>query len=94
MPDPNLNQALHMLVGSTYTEQLSQPGGRLERCLNRGATNDEIIEELYLASFCRFPTPDERQGLLGLIAGYESRVAACEDLIWALVSAREFASNH
>ena len=94
MADSNLNQALHMLVGTTYTAGLSQPGGRVDRGLKKGATDAEIMEELYLASFCRFPTTDERHAVQALIAGYDSREIAFEDLIWALVSAREFASNH
>ena len=28
---PNLAQALHMLAGSTYTEKISQKGGRVDR---------------------------------------------------------------
>ena len=90
----NLGQALHMLVGSTYTERLAQPGGRIDVCFKNAATDDEIIEELYLAAFGRLPTVREHQEVIGLVSSYESRETAFQDFVWALVSAREFAFNH
>src|SRR5262249_28137670 len=46
----SLSQALHMLVGSTYTEKLSKERSRVDRLLQSGASNEQIVEELYLAS--------------------------------------------
>ena len=91
---PNLFQALHMLVGSTYTEKLSKEGGRLGRLLQTGASDREIIEELFLAALSRLPTEGEQAELQEMIAHRPARRATLEDLVWALVSSREFAYNH
>src|SRR5207244_6567069 len=88
---PNLGQALHMLAGSTYTEKISQKGGRVDRLLTSGASNQQAIEELYLAALCRLPTERERTDLDELIRRQPTRKQALEALNWALVSSREFA---
>jgi len=103
---PNLLQALHILVGSTYTEELRRKGGRIDRLVAGGVSNQEIIEEFYLTALSRFPLEDEVADLEGLFGDRSSIVTdgffdrndlrrdVVEDLIWALISSREFAYNH
>jgi hypothetical protein len=103
---PNLTQALHLLVGSTYANGLSKDGGRIGQLIRRGASNREMIEELYFATLSRSPTEDERSQLQHLLrqrssivekaifAGNEVRRQAIENLLWALLASREFAHNH
>jgi hypothetical protein len=91
---PNLGQALHMLAGGTYTEKISQKGGRVERLLTSGASNQQAIEEVYLAALCRLPGARERTELDDLIRRQPTRKEALEALMWALISSREFAYNH
>ncbi|MSO24091.1 MAG: DUF1553 domain-containing protein, partial [Acidobacteria bacterium] len=90
----NLTQALHMLVGSTYTGKLSQPGGRIDQLLKRGATDREIVEEFYLAALARFPVEEELPGLQTLIKQSSSRREGLQDFVWSVLSSREFAENH
>jgi len=92
--EPNLNQALHVLVGTTYTDKLLKPGSRLERLIQRGASNRETIRELYLAALSRFPGAREEEELEQLIARNQSRNQALGYLLWGLVTSREFAYNH
>jgi hypothetical protein len=91
---PNLGQALHMLAGSTYTQKISQKGGRVDRLLSSGASNKQAIEELYLVALARLPTERERAELDKLIRRQPPRKEAMEALTWALISSREFAYNH
>ena len=90
----NLSQALHILVGSTYNRKLGRPGGRLEGLLERQASDREAIEELYLAALSRFPTEEESNRLTALVGSHPQRGEALEDLLWALITSREFAENH
>ena len=90
----NLSQALHILVGSTYSRKLGRPGARLEALLNSRASDREAIDELYLAAFSRFPSEEERSRLAALVQSHPQRGEALEDLLWALISSREFAENH
>ena len=91
---PNLAQGLHMWAGSTYNAKISQPGGRVDRLLQARASYEEIIDELYLAAFCRFPTVQKRTRLEERMQEASSRREALEALVWALISSREFAYNH
>ena len=91
---PNLAQALHMWVGSTYSEKLARREGRLNRLLESGASDQKVIEELYLAALSRLPVGREQAELERMITQQPSRREAIEDLLWALVSSREFACNH
>ena len=91
---PNLSQALHMLVGSTYNDKLWTEGARVHEMYRAGAGNQKIIEELYLAGLSRFPLSQEAAELEGLIEQTPSREQALRDLQWALISSREFAENH
>ncbi len=102
----SLAQALHALVGSTYTENLSAVGGRIDRLLKADASNQELLEELYLGALSRFPSRKERAEVLELLRGQSdivehlffqestARREAAENLLWALITSREFAHNH
>ena len=92
--EASLAQALHMLAGSTYTAKLSKAGGRLDRLLKSGASDRQIIEELSLVARSRFPTAEEQAALEEMIRRRPSRREALEDLMWGLITSREFAYNH
>ena len=96
--EANVEQGLHLLAGPTYTSKLSKKGGRIDRFLESGASDREIIEELSLAGRSRFPTPREQAALESMIEtrikGGSSRRQALEALLWGLVASREFAYNH
>jgi hypothetical protein len=94
-PEPNLPQALHMFAGPTYTNKISQKGGRLDQLIEKGASDEEIIVEFYLAALSRLPEQDEKQELLRVLGQRSARRAETLDrLIWAILSSREFAYNH
>lgn len=91
---PNLKQALHVLVGSTFNETLWNEGARVYDLYESGASDNKIIEELYLAALTRYPTAAEFRDLKGLIAKAASREEGLRHLQWGLLSSREFAENH
>ena len=92
--EASLGQALHRLVGKTYTRKLSAEGGRLDRLLREQTSDGQVIEELYLSALSRFPAPGEKQELQQALASALSRREALEDLTWAIIATAEFASNH
>lgn len=91
---PNLSQALHMLVGKTYTDKISQKGSRLDRLVENEASHRMVIQELYLAALSRFPSAAEQSELEGVLREKSSKREAWEDLLWSLISSREFSFNH
>ena len=92
--EPNLAQALHALAGPTYTEKIGQKGGRVDRLIESGASNEKAVEELYLAALGRLPTERERTDLDALIRRQDTRREALAALTWALLNSRAFAYNH
>jgi hypothetical protein len=90
----SLGQALDMLAGSAYNEKLMSKGSRLSRLLETGAPDGKILEEFYLAALGRFPRNEETADLGELLKSKAARQEAIEDLVWALISSREFAENH
>jgi hypothetical protein len=94
-PQPNLLEALAMLAGPTYTSKITEPGGRLDRLLKSGASNEQVIDEFYLAALTRIPTAREKAELLTFLDHRSARRSeALARLGWALISSREFAYNH
>ena len=93
-PEPTLLQSLHRLAGPTYTTRLAGEGSRVERLMLKGLTDRQIIEDLYLSAFSRFPTEGEIVELQWMISQRFPRLEGYESLIWALISSREFVYNH
>ena len=90
----NLGEALDMLAGPVYNEKLSAASGRLERLRKSGKTDQEILEEFYLAAFTRLPDAAEVSTVKGLIEKRGSPEEGLKDFVWAVLCSREFAENH
>jgi hypothetical protein len=52
------------------------------------------VEEIYLWSVSRPPTPDELQTCLDYLKGSASAQKGLEDVMWSLLNGREFLLNH
>jgi hypothetical protein len=85
-----LAQAFQMISGPAVQEMLTEPNNRVGQLLTAGKSDDAIIDELYLAALSRYPSPRERQAWRKLLADAADRRAACEDLQWGVVNAKEF----
>jgi len=62
--------------------------------LESGKTDDQVVEELYLASLSRWPTATEKQTALRDFEFGKDRTKAAQDLQWALLNGVEFVLNH
>jgi hypothetical protein len=71
-----------------------QENGRLHKLLNRDPhlSNEQIVEELFLACLSRFPRPNEKE--IGIKTLRERHSAGLEDLAWSLINKPEFILNH
>lgn len=103
--DPSIAQALHVINGDTLNKKLSDPGGNVALFLKLGLSDARILEHVFLSAFSRYPTPQERETLLAELgkvrrvsgsaeARLEARRQALEDLLWALLTSKEFLFNH
>jgi hypothetical protein len=89
-------QVLHLSNGGTINEKLAAKGNRLDAMLAGGMTNEQIIEEAYLAALARFPSDAERAELVAAMgdASAADRRQIVEDLYWGILSSKEFLFNH
>ena len=89
-PDATMTQSLHLMNSRELDNRIRSDSGRAARLAASEKGADEIIEELYLATFSRLPTGVEREYGAQLLDSAESRRTAVEDLMWAMINAPEF----
>ncbi|MCA9174497.1 MAG: DUF1553 domain-containing protein [Planctomycetales bacterium] len=93
--EPNLSQALHLLNGDTLHGKIAA-GKVVTNALAAKATEQQVIEDIYIRCLCRRPTEQEVINLQQLVkergAGAEGQ--GLEDVFWAVLNSREFLFNH
>jgi len=100
--EPSVTQALHVINGDTINQKLRAPAGLIDSLLKLGATDEAIINHLYLSALGRRPEKDEINRLLSVMKESEgaaktasdARRQAIEDLAWAVLTSKEFMFNH
>lgn len=96
--EPSVTQALHVINGDTINQKLRAPGGLVDSFVKLGATDETIINHLYLSALSRRPEQaelDRLRSLMGESKGSpEARRQAIEDLVWAALTSKEFMFNH
>ncbi len=97
--EPTMVQVLHISNGNTINEKLKSKQSQVETLLQlrrNGLSDDAIVDEIYLACFSRYPTPDERKELVQFLPPRDAsdERETIEDIFWGLMSTREFLFNH
>lgn len=102
----SLAQSLHLMNAADVKAKLTASGGRAERLTKSDKPESAKIRELYLAAFAREPQSHEQSVAEEYLAKpredaegkplplAQSRRMAYEDLLWALINAKEFLYNH
>jgi hypothetical protein len=91
---PDLTQVLHLMNGETLQKKVAAEQGRVATLLAAKRPDDEVIDDLYMATLTRRPTDAERQAVRTRVAASPSRREGYEDLLWALLNTAEFMFNH
>jgi hypothetical protein len=94
-----MSQALHLANGATLNEKLKAPTNTVSRLLAQHPepqARTALVEEAFLTALARFPTPAESTQLVKTLDATPpaERREAVEDLLWALLTSREFLFNH
>jgi hypothetical protein len=92
--DESVAQVLHVLNSPELQSKLSDDTGNLARLLAETDNNAQLIEKLYLMSYSRFPTPDEKVSVSRYLEQAPDRQRAVEDVAWSLMNTVEFLFNH
>jgi Protein of unknown function (DUF1553)/Protein of unknown function (DUF1549)/Bacterial Ig-like domain (group 2) len=103
--DPTISQALHVINGDTLNKKLSAPEGTIALFLKLGLSDRRILEYMYLSAFSRYPSDSERAALASALektrlekgteeARRDAHRQALEDMVWAMLTSKEFLFNH
>jgi len=93
--EPTLNQVLHLINGETIEAKLRRGNNRLGRLLAAKKTPEQILDELFLATYSRLPRQDERERVLHAIALAKDKTRpAWEDVLWSMFNSKEFLFQH
>lgn len=88
-------QSLHLMNADSLQRKLTDPSGKAKVLADGALPPEGIVEELYLSTLSRPPSPDELNlALAAFAAEGATRQSACEDLLWALINTPEFVFNH
>jgi hypothetical protein len=91
--EPTLSQALHLIVGDSIRDRLSQ-GKVVKNLIETKSTPEDIIEELYVRTLCRRPTTAEMAGMRALVGDDVKDPAVYEDIFWSLLNSTAFLFNY
>jgi hypothetical protein len=91
--EPTLSQALHMINGDTIARKIGESKW-LQSMLDAGKKPAEIIETIYIACLSRKPSAEEMQTLEALVAAEPDARKVVDDVLWAVLNAREYMFNH
>ncbi len=103
--DPSVAQALHVINGDTLNSKLRGGGSSINLFLKLGLSDRRILEHVFLSAFSRYPTESEKESILAALresrreqgpveARRQARREALEDMMWALLTKKEFLFNH
>ena len=87
-------QALHLMNAPQLHEKVVSEKGTAAKLATSDKSAEEIVEELYLLVYSRFPSVDERRNAVAAFArsgdAAQTRRLATEDVLWALLNTPEF----
>lgn len=88
-------QALHLMHSDRLQAKLADKRGRVAKLASSELSEEEIVEELFLTAWGRFPDKEETSLAVKQFKEPDaSRQTATEDLLWALINSAEFVFNH
>ncbi|MFT4841195.1 MAG: hypothetical protein ACJA0V_002324 [Planctomycetota bacterium] len=93
--EPTLNQVLHLINGETIERKLRSSKSRVARLLAAKTAPDQILSELFLATYARLPRKAERERILLSIRQASAKPRdAWDDVLWSMFNSKEFLFQH
>ncbi len=92
--EPALPQKLYLMTDPILLGKFNEQDGRLQSLLRSKKADDEILEEMFLATLSRLPSAQDRESFAEYRRSVPNRREAFTDTLWALINTREFILNH
>jgi hypothetical protein len=96
--DASVGQALHLNNGQTLNDKLRDPHSLVQKWLDERITDEEAVRRLFRLALCREPQAEEMLKFKHLLAEAshdksETQRHVLEDLLWSVLTSREFLFN-
>jgi hypothetical protein len=95
--EPSIIQVLNLNNGDLLNSKLSAKDGIVDLWIEKYSEDpSSLVESAFLRCLCRLPTSEEKAALSKELAAATSddRRVIMEDLLWSLLTSREFLFNH
>ncbi|MDQ6666541.1 MAG: DUF1553 domain-containing protein [Acidobacteriota bacterium] len=97
--EPSIAQALHVINGDTLNKKLSAPDGFPALSVKMGLSDSRLLDLLFLSAYNRYPSESEKQPMVVALnkargSDREARQKAIEDMMWAMLTSKEFLFNY
>jgi len=90
----SMRQALFLITSADLQTKVNR-SPRLKEWLKDTNSDAAVVEQMFLLSLSRLPTPEEQQqAAQHLSKDPKARNQALQDLLWALLNTKEFLFNH
>ncbi len=90
----SMRQALFLISSSELEAKIAR-SPRVRQWIKDAKTDAQIIEEIFLLTVSRLPTPEEKQKAIEHVTkNSAARMQALQDLMWAPLNTKEFLLNH
>jgi hypothetical protein len=102
---PSVAQALHVINGDSLNKKLMAADAYPALAIKLGLSDSKILDHLFLSAYSRYPTDAEKAPMLTALRNArmttgssevqrEARRQALEDMMWALLTGKEFLFNY
>ena len=92
---PSMVQALHLMNSDSLQAKLEDKSGRAARLVQLNIASGEIVDDLYLMAYSRWPSAEEKAVAMAAFAAEGAkRQQVVEDIMWVLINSAEFVFNH
>jgi hypothetical protein len=93
---PSMVQALHLSNGTTINDKLAAKNGAVTDWIAGNLDDEKLVETAFMTCLSRPPTKLEALGYSKILseAKPDERRACVEDVMWALLTSREFLFQH
>ncbi len=92
--EPTVANKLYLMADPTLQNRLLSGKTRIKTLLAAKKSDTAVVEELFLSSLSRLPTPAEQEKATDHLKQATNKQSACNDILWALINTTEFIFNH